>query len=172
MRARSRRRFRTCFRIPIKRCDPWANNSSEPLDVEMASTLLYEYCSYSYRQIRRGVAALSDAQRKEIIDSGIRHRGRHDEMVRAFRAGQQFRFDILMDIGGFRDMHRHRRCIQIGQDFTFAHGYDTPTEVSDAKVAARYGTAMERVRGVADKIVAEVGEPQDVNYLIPLAYRK
>src|SRR6184192_2180859 len=53
----------------------------ESFDVEMASTLLYEYCSYSYRQIRRGVAALSDAQRKEIIDSGIRHRGRHDEML-------------------------------------------------------------------------------------------
>ena len=39
-------------------------------------------------------------------------------MLRAFRAGQQFRFDILMDIGGFRDMHRHRRCIQIEQGFT------------------------------------------------------
>ena len=104
----------------------------EPLDVEMASTLLYEYCSYSYRQIRRGVAALSDAQRKEIIDSGIRHRGRHDEMVRAFRAGQQFRFDILMDIGGFRDMHRHRRCIQIEQGFTTDHGYEIPPELAPA----------------------------------------
>ena len=36
--------------------------------------------------------------------------------LRAFCAGQQFRFDILMDIGGFRDMHRHRRCVQIGRD--------------------------------------------------------
>ena len=41
-----------------------------------------------------------------------------------FCAGQRFRFDILMDIGGFRDMHRHRRCVQIMQDYTTAHGYD------------------------------------------------
>ena len=50
-------------------------------------------------------------------------------MLRAFCAGQQFRFDILMDIGGFRDMHRHRRCIQIGQEFTTRHGYDAPEEL-------------------------------------------
>ncbi len=49
---------------------------------------------------------------------GLRHRGRHDEVSRAYSAGQQFRFDILMDIGGFRDMHRHRRCVQIVQDYT------------------------------------------------------
>ncbi len=34
-----------------------------------------------------------------------------------------------MDIGGFRDMHRHRRCVQIMQDYTTAHGYDMPQEI-------------------------------------------
>ena len=57
-------------------------------------------------------------------------------MLRPFSAGQQFRFDILMDIGGFRDMHRHRRCIQIGQGFTTAHGYDTPPEIEAAGARA------------------------------------
>ena len=32
-----------------------------------------------------------------------------------------------MDMGGFRDMHRHRRCTQIIQSFTALHGYETPT---------------------------------------------
>ena len=45
---------------------------------------------------------------------------RHDEALRAFHAGAALRFDILMDIGGFRDMHRHRRCTQIIQAFTAA----------------------------------------------------
>ena len=31
-----------------------------------------------------------------------------------------------MDIGGFRDMHRHRRCTQIIQGFTTQHGYESP----------------------------------------------
>ena len=104
----------------------------EPLEVELASTLIYEHSHYPYRQIRQAVQAAGEAIRREIIDLGLRHRGRHDEMLRAFCAGQQFRFDILMDIGGFRDMHRHRRCIQIGQEFTTKHGYDAPEELQAA----------------------------------------
>src|SRR5271165_3182762 len=87
----------------------------EPLEVEIATTLLYEHSHHSYRQIRQAVQVAGERHRREIIDLGLRHRGKHDEMLRGFRAGQQFRFDILMDTGGFRDMHRHRRCIQVMQ---------------------------------------------------------
>ncbi len=113
----------------------------EPLEIELATTLLYQYSHHSYRQIREVVEALPEAQRREIIDLGLRHRGRHDEVSRAYCAGQQFRFDILMDIGGFRDMHRHRRCVQIVQDYTTAHGYDAPQEIEAAglTVALRLG---------------------------------
>ncbi|MGC2196789.1 MAG: FAD-dependent thymidylate synthase, partial [Terriglobales bacterium] len=96
----------------------------EPMEVELATTLLYEHCHYPYRQLRQAIQATGEKIRREIVDLGLRHRGKHDEMLRPFCAGQQFRFDILMDIGGFRDMHRHRRCVQIGQAFTTAHGYD------------------------------------------------
>ena len=106
----------------------------EPLEIELATTLLYGHCHYSYRQIRTAVEGAGEARRREIIDLGLRHRGPHDELLRPFSAGQQFRFDILMDIGGFRDMHRHRRCIQIMQDFTTVHGFDTPPEVEAAGV--------------------------------------
>ena len=146
----------------------------EPLDVEIASTLLYEHCHYSYRQICRTIAGLSDARRKEIIDAGLRHRGRHDEMLRPFRAGQQFRFDILMDIGGFRDMHRHRRCIQIEQPFTTQHGYEIPPELEPAGSLAAYRTTMERtsnaVTSLANSSAAEARE--NSQYAIPLGFRK
>ena len=112
----------------------------EPLEVELATTLIYEHSHYSYRQIRQAVQAAGEAIRREIIDMGLRHRGRHDEILRAFCAGQQFRFDILMDIGGFRDMHRHRRCIQIGQEFTTRHGYDAPEELEASGARENYDT--------------------------------
>ena len=51
-----------------------------------------------------------------------------------FAAGHSFRFDILMDIGGFRDMHRHRRCVQTLQSFTDAHGYDVPEGIAEAGI--------------------------------------
>ena len=56
-----------------------------------------------------------------------------------------------MDIGGFRDMHRHRRCIQIGQEFTTKHGYDAPEELeaAGARRRLRRGDAADRERGRA-----------------------
>jgi thymidylate synthase ThyX len=146
----------------------------DPLEVELAATLLYQYSHHPYRQIREVVTALPEAQRREIIDLGLRHRGRYDEVSRTFCAGQQFRFDILMDIGGFRDMHRHRRCVQIVQDYTTAHGYDEPVEIESAGLAERYQAAMERARDTAAQLAArEAAEAeQQSQYVIPLAFRK
>jgi thymidylate synthase ThyX len=147
---------------------------AEPLEIELASTLLYGQCHYSYRQIRQAVAGAGEARRREIIDVGLRHRGKHDELPRAFSAGNEFRFDILMDIGGFRDMHRHRRCVQIMQDFTTAHGYDTPQEIEAAGISTEFANAMERaattVRQLAEAGGTEARE--NAQYAIPLAFRK
>jgi len=146
----------------------------EPLELELATTLIYEHCHYPYRQIRQAIAAAGDVIRREIIDLGLRHRGKHDEMQRAFCAGHQFRFDILMDIGGFRDMHRHRRCIQIGQDFTTKHGYDTPEEVNAAGVSDSYHAVMRRTVEAVKQLGAGAGSEsgQNSHYAIPLGFRK
>ena len=85
---------------------------------------------------------------------GLRHRGKHDEMLRGFRAGQQFRFDILMDTGGFRDMHRHRRCIQVMQGFTTQHGYEMLLDVEDAGMRGRFDAAMRRVQTAVENLAA------------------
>jgi len=146
----------------------------EPLEIELATTLLYEHCHYSYRQVREAVRGVGEKERKEIIDLGLRHRGKHDELLRNFCAGQKFRFDILMDIGGFRDMHRHRRCIQIGQDFTTRHGYDSPEELKAANLQQSYDGVMRRAATTVGKLAVGLGEEsrQNSQYAIPLAFRK
>ena len=146
----------------------------EPLEVEIATTLLYEHCHHSYRQVRQALQVSGERYRREIIDLGLRHRGKHDEMLRGFRAGQQFRFDILMDTGGFRDMHRHRRCIQVMQAFTTQHGYEMLLDVEDAGVRHRYDAAMRRTQTAIEKLAARNTPEAEENsqYAIPLAYRK
>ena len=146
----------------------------EPLEMELASTLLYEHCHYPYRQIRQEVEAAGEKKRREIIDLGLRHRGSHDEVLRAFCSGQQFRFDILMDIGGFRDMHRHRRCIQIGQGFTTKHGYDTPPELESAGLQKSYDATMQRSAESVEDLGQRSGTEANENaqYAIPLGFRK
>jgi thymidylate synthase ThyX len=146
----------------------------EPLEVEVATTLLYEHCHHSYRQIRQAVQVAGERRRREIIDLGLRHRGKHDEMLRAFRAGQQFRFDILMDTGGFRDMHRHRRCIQVMQGFTTQHGYEMLMDLEDAGVRPRFDAGMRRAQSAVEKLAKRDAPEAEENsqYAIPLAFRK
>jgi thymidylate synthase ThyX len=146
----------------------------EPLDIELAATLLYQYSHHSYRKIREVVTSMTDARRREIIDLGLRHRGRFDEVARTYCTGQKFRFDILMDIGGFRDMHRHRRCVQIVQDYTTSHGYDRPDDIEAAQLGSRYYAAMTRARDAASQLAARSADEavEQSQYVIPLAYRK
>ncbi|HSA91946.1 MAG TPA: FAD-dependent thymidylate synthase [Terriglobales bacterium] len=159
--------------VELARVNPVELLEDDPLDVELAATLLYAHCHYPYKQVRRQVESLSGQQRQDIIDLGVRHRGKHDELLREFASGQKLRFDILMDIGGFRDMHRHRRCIQVMQGFTTQHGYETPEEIGLAGFRPRYDAAMQRAAKaaatLAGRSAAEAAE--SAQYVIPLAYR-
>jgi len=150
----------------------------ESLEVELATSLLYPNCHYPYRQLREQVGALTAARRDELIALGAKHRGRHDELLRAFSAGRGFRFDILMDIGGFRDMHRHRRTTQLLQGYTDAHGYEEPVcpgqpTLAEAGIEAEYKAAMEAAfasyRTLRDSGVQEAA--QSAQYCLPLATR-
>jgi thymidylate synthase ThyX len=155
---------------------------TESLEVELAATLLYSASHHPYRQIRDLVATLPAARINEIIELGLRHRGKHDEALRAFHAGAALRFDILMDIGGFRDMHRHRRCVQIIQPFTALHGYETPASgdlaggadiLTEAGVLAEYQSAVEKAHAASAQIAASHAPEaaQSALYLLPLATR-
>jgi thymidylate synthase ThyX len=155
---------------------------TESLEVELAATLLYSASHHPYRAIRDLISGLPAAQVTEIIELGLKHRGRHDEALRAFHAGAALRFDILMDIGGFRDMHRHRRCTQILQDFTARHGYETPGSgdlpshidiLAEAGVLADYQSAIESAHAAGEQI-ASGSAPEAAHsalYLLPLATR-
>jgi thymidylate synthase ThyX len=153
-------------------------DDDEDLEVELATSLLYSCCHYSYRQLRGAVAALPETRRNELLKMGTAHRGRHDELLRAFHSGHGFRFDILMDIGGFRDMHRHRRCVQLIQEFSDVHGYDEPVcpgqpSLAQAGLEGAYESAMATAY-TAYRAVRDSGEPeaaQSAQYLLPLGTR-
>ena len=153
-------------------------DDDEDLEVEIATSLLYPHCHYSYRQLRGAVAALNEVRRNEILKLGTAHRGRHDELLRAFQAGHGFRFDILMDVGGFRDMHRHRRCVQLMQAFSDVHGYDEPVcpgqpTLAEAGIADKYKSAMDAAL-LAYRELCDSDEPeakQSAQYLLPLGVR-
>jgi thymidylate synthase ThyX len=151
---------------------------TETLEVELAATLVYWASDRPFRQVRDIVASLPAACISEIIELGLRHRGRHDEALRAFHVGAALRFDILMDIGGFRDMHRHRRCVQIKQGFTAVHGFETPhggdaAGLAEAGIVSDYESTIIAAYGASARIAAGSAPeaPLSALYLLPLATR-
>jgi hypothetical protein len=155
---------------------------TESLEVELAATLIYSAGQHSYRQTRDVVVGLPAARVNEIVELGLRHRGRHDEAFRAFHAGAALRFDFLMDIGGFRDMHRHRRCTQIIQPLTTAHGCEIPDNgdmgpdvnlLEEAGIQAKFKSALVKAHAACNKVAGSKVKEADQSalYLLPLGTR-
>ncbi len=87
--------------------------------------------------------------------------------------GAPLRFDILMDIGGFRDMHRHRRCLQTLQSFTAAHGFDVPEGLAEAGMLSTYEAATAAAHEAFAQVAASDAPEAaaTARYLLPLGTR-
>jgi hypothetical protein len=143
-------------------------DAHHPLD-ELAATLLYRVSQAPYRKILAVVKDWSEKQKQDTIEVGFRKRGPHDELIKEFRSGYAFVFDILMDIGGWRDMHRHRRCQQVQQNFTTAHGYDVPPVLGEAGLEQDYRSAMNAVKEDIEKL--RKSSQEAALYAIPFGFR-
>ncbi|HEX5545479.1 MAG TPA: FAD-dependent thymidylate synthase [Nitrospira sp.] len=139
-----------------------------PLD-EIVTTLLYRVSQAPYRKILEVVTEWSEKEKHTTIEVATRQRGPYDELIREFRSGYAFNFDILMDIGAWRDMHRHRRCQQVQQNFTTLHGYDVPLALIEAGLDQEYRQAMDAVR--LDIELLKKKDQEASLYAIPFGFK-
>ncbi len=132
---------------------------------EIVATLLYPVTDWPFRALYETAQNWSAARRNEIIDVALKSRSRKEDMLRAFRGGP-YAFDIVMDIGAYRDLHRHRRCQQFRQAYSGKLGYDTPQAVSDAGLTGLYAGVMNQTIDEMAKLSGTAG-----HYLLPFAAR-
>lgn len=132
---------------------------------DIVATLLYPVTDRPYRELYEIARAMSDAQRREAIDTACASRTRHDELLREFRGGL-YVYDIVMDIGAYRDLHRHRRCHQYRQAYSGKLGYSTPAAIGDAHLTAGYDAAMQLAWAAFGRLPAPGS-----HYLLPFAAR-
>jgi hypothetical protein len=77
-------------------------------------------------------------------------------------ASRGFTGDIRIDIGAYRDLHRHRRCHKFRQSYSGRLGFDTPALVEEAGATAVYREGMEAA------LAAMQGLPAPgAHYLLP-----
>ena len=107
----------------------------------------------------------SAAQRAEVLDVAMESRTRRDDMLAGFHGGL-YAYDFAIDIGAYRDLHRHRRCHKFRQSYSGRLGYDTPALVEESGAAAVYREAMEAA------LAAMQGLPAPgAHYLLPFGAR-
>jgi len=138
----------------------------KPDDVisEIAATLLYPVCDHPFRAIFEAVRGWSKERRVEVLDLAVKSRGSRDDLLRGFRGGQ-YCFDMLIDIGAYRDMHRHRRCHQFRQAYR-CHGYPEPSLLAEAGAEGIYGAAMRNALMAMQKLPEPARQ-----YLLPFGAR-
>ena len=132
---------------------------------EIAATLLYPVTGLPFRDLYELACSWSAPLRDEVIDVALRSRSRRDDLLRGFRGGL-YAYDIIMDIGAYRDMHRHRRCQQYRQSYSGRLGFDTPQALKDAGIADTYATVMSETLGTMQTLP----EPA-AHYLLPFGAR-
>ncbi len=134
-----------------------------PIDThaDIVSTLLFPVADRPYYELYEMVSSWSPARRNEVIDVALRSRGPRDELLRGFRGGL-YAFDIVMDIGAYRDLHRHRRCQQFRQAYDGKLGFDTPHALIEAGLRDSY----ERVMTETLAAMAQIGGTAS-HYLLP-----
>lgn len=136
--------------------------TSDPL-AEIAATLLYAVTDRPFHELYEMVTGWGRARQAEVLDVALRARARRDELLREFRSGP-YAFDMLIDIGAYRDMHRHRRCHQTRQGFTWQHGFAVPDGLVEAGLESIYMTALREAQQAADGLPGV-----DSHYLLPFA---
>ena len=139
----------------------------KPMDTpaDIVATLLYPVTDRPFRELYELACGWSAALRAEVIATALQSRTRREDLIRGFR-GNLYAYCMLIDIGAYRDLHRHRRCQQYRQDYTAQHGYETPEAVVDAGVLPQYNAAMEQ----ALQASRELPSP-GAHYLLPFGAR-
>jgi thymidylate synthase ThyX len=149
--------------------------SVELIDVEgsedeLIAASLFESAGTSGRDILDRIRALRPDEQGEIIAdlagerANRRHRpGRGWEAVR-------YRFEIVSDYGGFRDLQRHRMLTCQWQRLSPDLGAGIPEEVREAGLGSEYERALEISRAEHDRLAA-AGLSEAAPYALCLGYR-
>jgi len=136
---------------------------------KIIAAILYSHARQPLASLREVAANMSSEDRRRILEDFFsQRRHRRDKLSRAFE-NVYYSFDIIGNLGLYRDLHRHRVLTQERQDFTTVHGYDTPPEIEEAGFKNEFDECMKCAADLYEKIYADL--PSEAQYVVPFAYK-
>lgn len=161
--AKSEKREARSVKVTLNRFDSDALNA-------VVGAILFGATDLDKRAVMARVCELSENDKAEIVRAYVGTRGnRRHKPGRAFEHAR-YEFDLLINIGEFRDLQRHRLVTPNRQAYTTAHGFDMSEQINAVpEIRDAYTKNMER----ADKLFREIADeyPNEAQYLIPFGYR-
>jgi len=122
----------------------------------------------SWSEILEQASKMTIGRKKEILDRYFK--GREVKWQKVGRALENVyvRFEIVMNAGAWRDLHRHRMLTQQRQNFSCYHGYEVPPEVVQAGLESEYRDAIGPVEDLFAKVAPY--NPELAQYITTMAH--
>ena len=139
-------------------------------EADLLASSLYESTGVGEGEIRRRIDSLDPLERAELIAelAGERQNRRH-RPGRGWEA-VRYRFEIVSDYGGFRDLQRHRMLTCQWQRLGPELGAGVPAEVKEAGAGDLYRRALETSRAEFERLEG-AGMVDAAPYALCLGYR-
>ncbi len=136
---------------------------------KVLTAILYRHAQAGYHACRARVRRMTTEERAKLFEAFLQGRTEREQGGRPLETAE-FVYEIVLDLGAWRDVQRHRLCTQLEQEISCDLGYDLPEELAEFEV---YGAAQEVLKVAANnwKALAE-SHPDEAVYLVPLAYRR
>ena len=136
---------------------------------KMLAAMMYPYSHLPERQLIDVVDRLTSEERLELVRRYVGERSNRRHRPGRALERLDYRFDILGDYGGFRDLQRHRLLTIEWQSLSPEHGYEVPEAVVSAGLTDRYDGVMERSSALYGLLLQDF--PEQASYAVSMAYR-
>ena len=136
---------------------------------KIIAALIYPKLHDSFENIFKKVKKMSLRDKKAILDSVFsKRKARWYKVPRAFEKAY-VTFDLVMNIGAWRDLHRHRMHSQYKQRFSIYNGFELPSELIGTGLDKQFIKAIEKTEKLFKKI--EKKDKDIAQYCVTMAHR-
>jgi len=136
---------------------------------KVLAAICFPNTSLSDSELLRRVRRLSHEERTSLMNAYVGDRkNRRHRPGRAFER-TDYRFEIVVDYGAFRDIQRHRLLTIDWQPLGVSLGYTLPDMVVEAGEEECFVETLERSRDLYEEMLPEF--PIQAGYAVSLAYR-
>ncbi len=137
-------------------------------ETRVAAALLFESSSQALDEIQEKLSYETKDYVRSIIRGVYPYRlHRTHKVCRAFEH-TSYAFDIVCDIGAFRDLHRHRILTQQRQAYSTHMGYIIPEDIIAIGAEDKYRQAMDKAKVTYEKVTKKF--LNEAQYVVPFGY--